>query len=142
MNRIETMLRVAKSVNVRLVIAGVAAISFSAVATTHVSSGWFGGSSEDIDPTSAQGDLPAPPAMVSFAPPGAEKPRRGQSSCAECGVVDSVRRVAHTAKAPAIYEITVRMRNGATRVVTFASQGSWRARDRITLIGGENPSGR
>lgn len=142
MNRIETMLRIAKSVNVPLIIAGIAAISFSTVATTHVSPGWFRGSFEDVDRISTQDELPPRAAMVLVAPPGAEKPRRGQSTCGECGVVDSVRRVAHTENAPAIYELTVRMRRGAIRVVSMASEGSWRARDRITVIGGENPSGR
>ena len=66
---------------------------------------------------------------------------RVKISCAECGVVDSVRRVALAGNAPAVYEITIRMRDESTRVVTL-SHGNWRPRDRITLIGGANTSGR
>lgn len=142
MNRFETMLRIAKSMHLPLIFAGIAAISFSNLATTHVASGWFRGPVEDFDGMSVQPDLSGPSAIISFAPPGGEKPSRVQSSCGECGVVDSVRRVVRTQHAPPIYEITVRMRSGATRVVSVASEGNWRARDRITLIGGERPPAR
>ena len=126
---------------VPFVIAGIAAISFSAVGMTNVPLTWFHKSVAGFDRISSQDDPSAAPAeLTSLASAGNGK-ARVKISCAECGVVDSVRRVALTGNAPAVYEITIRMRDESTRVVTL-SHGNWRPRDRITLIGGANTSGR
>jgi hypothetical protein len=126
---------------VPFVIAGIAAISFSAVGMTNVPRAWFHKSVAGFDRMSSQDDSSTTPAeLPSLASPGNGR-ARVKLSCAECGVVDSVRRVALTGNAPAVYEITIRMRDESTRVVTL-SHGNWRPRDRITLIGGANTSGR
>ena len=141
MNRAEPNTRIPKPLRVPFVIAGIAAISFSAVGMTNVPLAWFHKSVAGFDRISSQDDLSAAPAeLPSLASPGTGK-ARVKISCAECGVVDSVRRVARTGNAPAVYEITIRMRDESTRVVTL-SHGNWRPRDRITLIGGANTSGR
>ena len=141
MNRAEPNTRIPKPTRVPLVIAGIAAISFSAVGMTNVPLAWFHKSVAGFDRISSQDDPSTAPAeLPSLASPGNGK-ARVKTSCAECGVVDSVRRVALTGNAPAVYEITIRMRDESTRVVTL-SHGNWRPRDRITLIGGANTSGR
>lgn len=125
-----------------MVVAGIALVSLSVVAMTNVPPGWFPSSFAGSDQTSAEEALPPLPAAVTAGAPGAEKSGRVNRKCRECGVVDSVRRIALTEIAPASYEVTVRMRDGATRVVSVASHGNWRLRERITLIGGENQPGR
>jgi hypothetical protein len=133
--------RIPKPMRVPFIIAGIAAISFSAVGMTNVPLAWFHKSVAGLDRISSQDDPSTAPAEVpSLASPGNGK-TRVKISCAECGVVDSVRRVVLTGNAPAVYEITIRMRDESTRIVTL-SNGNWRPRDRITLIGGANTSGR
>jgi hypothetical protein len=140
-NRAEPNTRIPKPTRVPFVIAGIAAISFSAVGMTNVPLAWFHKSVAGFDRTSSQDDSSAAPAeLPSLASQGNGK-ARVKMSCAECGVVDSVRRVVLTGNAPAVYEITIRMRDESTRIVTL-SHGNWRPRDRITLIGGANTSGR
>jgi hypothetical protein len=139
MNRVETNKRIPKSMRVPLIVAGIAAISFSAVGMTNVPLTWFHNSIAGFDGMSAQDDLSTASAeLPSLASPGAGT-ARVKMSCAECGVVDSVRRVALTGNAPAVYEVTIRIRDESTRVVSL-SHGNWRPRDRITLIGGANTS--
>ncbi|MEO8565784.1 MAG: hypothetical protein ABI541_05320 [Betaproteobacteria bacterium] len=139
MNRIETNTRIPKAMRAPLVIAGIAAISFSAVGMTNVPLAWFHNSVAGFDRRSTQDDLSTTSVELPLlASPGAGKVRV-KMSCAECGVVDSVRPIALTGNAPAVYELTIRMRDESTRVVTL-SHGNWRPRDRITLIGGANPS--
>ena len=65
-----------------------------------------------------------------------------KARCDECGVIESTREVAAVGKSPAIYEITVRLGDGLTHVLSDASQANWRPGERIKLIGGENQSGR
>ena len=141
MNRAEPNTRIPKPMRVPFVIAGIAAISFSAVGMTSVPLTWFHKSVAGFDRISSQDDSSTVPAeQPSVASPGNGR-ARVKISCAECGVVDSVRRIALTGNEPAVYEITIRMRDESTRVVTL-SHGNWRPRDRITLIGGANTSGR
>ena len=141
MNRAEPNTRIPKPLRVPFVIAGIAAISFSAVGMTNVPLAWFHKSVAGFDRISSQDDSSAAPAeLPSLASPGNGK-APVKIRCAECGVIDSVRRVARTGNAPAAYEITIWMRDESTRVVTL-SHGNWRPRDRITLIGGTNSSGR
>jgi hypothetical protein len=56
--------------------------------------------------------------------------------CPECGVVESVRRIAPGGTVLASYEITVRMPRGANRIVTDTTPATWRAGERIILIEG------
>jgi len=133
-------MRIPKSLHLPpLFIAGIAAVSFSTLAMTHVPLRWFHGSSEGLDQISAQDDLPETPAALPSTAPASSGKTRLKTSC-ECGVVASVRRAPPMENAPAVYEITIRMRDGATRVVSVANHGHWRPRDRITLIGGASPS--
>jgi hypothetical protein len=132
----------AHTARARLVIAGIGLVSLSVVAITNVPPGWLSTSLASVDQTSAEEELPPLPATVTLGALGAPKSGRVKTKCRECGIVDSVRRVALTEIAPASYEVTVRMRDGATRVVSAASHGNWRLRERITLIGGENQPGR
>jgi hypothetical protein len=75
--------------------------------------------------------------------------------CAECGVVASTRKVelVGTAngstgddrheilgKSTTSYEITVRMRDGSSRVFMDANPANWRPGDRMTLIEGTSES--
>jgi hypothetical protein len=141
MNRAEKNRRIPKSMRAPLVVAGIAAISFSAVGMTKVPLAWFHKSVAGFDRISAQDDPSTAPAELPLlGTPGNGKGRM-KISCDECGVVDSLRRVTLGGKAPAVYEITIRMRDESMRVVTL-SRGNWRPRDRITLIGGANSSGR
>ena len=131
-------MRIPKSLHLPLIVAGIVAISFSTLAMTHVPLRWMQRSFDSLAPISAQDELPE---TRSALPPGAPA-SAGQAlktSC-ECGVVASVRRAPLAANAPAVYEITIRMRDGATRIVSVAHHGNWRPRERITVIGGERPS--
>jgi hypothetical protein len=130
-----------KSMHVPLVMAGIAALLFSAVAMTSVPvMGWFHNSLEGVDGVSAQeqaSDTLA--AALSVAPLDAAKTR---ASCDECGVITSMRQVAALENAPEIYEMTVRLRDGSTRMFSDASPTNWRPGARIILIGGGHQSGR
>jgi len=138
-NRAEPNTRIPKPLRVPFIIAGIAAISFSAVGMTNVPRAWFHKSVAGFDRVSSQDDSSTAPAELPLVALRGAGRARVRMSCAECGVVDSVRLVALTGNARAGYEITIRMRDESTRVVTL-SHGNWRPRDRITLIGGENPS--
>ncbi|MEP6998254.1 MAG: hypothetical protein ABI900_11420 [Betaproteobacteria bacterium] len=126
-----------------VVVAGMAAIVFSTVALTNVPLGWIYGSVQGTDPITAREKL----RPTSMALPSSGLPDVGRiritASCNECGVVDSMRRVVSAdslGDAPTVYELTVRMRDGSTRMVS-ASRANWRRGERITLIGG-NPDGK
>ncbi len=132
-------MRIPKSLHLPLILAGIVAISFSTLAMTHVPLRWMHRPLETLAPISDQDDLSGmPSAFPSGGSTGAGQ-ARVKTSC-ECGVVASVRRAPLAENAPAVYEITIRMRDGATRIVSVANHGNWRPRDRITLIGGEHPS--
>ena len=142
MNRAETKTRIPKSMRVPLVVAGIAAISFSAVGMTSVPLAWFHSSVAGFGRVPAQDDSSAIPATLPLVTSTGIDKFRMKMSCDECGIVDSVRRVGRTGDVPAVYEITIRMRDESTRVVTLAGHGNWRPRDRITLIGAANTSNR
>ena len=127
------------SMHVPLLIAGIAAILFSTVAMAIVPIiGWFQSSFEGFDGSSAQEQLPETlAAPLSVAPSGTGK-ARVKARCDECGVIESMRRVAAVGHAPAIYEITVRLGDGSTHVLSDASPANWRPGERFNLIGGGN----
>jgi len=72
-------------------------------------------------------------------------------TCAECGVVASLREIAQGAGAaksgayqtsksvPKSYEVTVRMQNGSMRTFVAAPPVQWRTGERVMLIGGAPP---
>lgn len=142
LNRAETNTGIPKAMRVPLIIAGIAAISFSAMGMSNVPLAWFHKSVAGFDRISAQDDPSTALAELPLVALRGTGRARVRMSCDECGVVDSVRRVALIGNAPAAYEITIRMRDESTRVVTLTGHGNWRPRDRITLIGGANQSGR
>ena len=135
-------MQIPQPMHVPLLIAGIAAILFSAVAMAIVPiirsfhSSFEGGdgifAQEQLTETSA--------AALSIVPSGTGK-ARVKARCEECGVVESMRRVAAVGNSPAIYEITVRMRDGSTRVSSDASPANWHPGERIILIGGGNQFG-
>jgi hypothetical protein len=61
---------------------------------------------------------------------------RVRTRCEACGVVQAIRRIDPVGELPAVYEFTVRLRDGSTRLSSNASQAKWRAGDAIMLIGG------
>lgn len=61
-------------------------------------------------------------------------PERTRPKCPECGVVDSVRNVTAEDDAPPRFEITVRLRDGSTRVNRVSDPAQWRVGERITFI--------
>ena len=51
-------------------------------------------------------------------------------------MIESTRRIAPVGSAPAVFEITVRLGDGTTRVLSDASPASWRPGERTILIEG------
>jgi len=66
---------------------------------------------------------------------------RPRARCDSCGVVESIRALEPAGKLPAAFEFTVRLRDGSLRVSRTVGRGTWRAGDRIMLMGGTGPSG-
>ena len=129
--------QIPKSIHVPLLIAGIAAILFSAAAMAIVPGmGWFHTPLEGVDSIVAQEQLAETPAAP-LAPLGAGK-ARAKARCEACGVIESMRRVAPGGISPAIYEITIRLGDGSTRVISDASPATWRPGERMTLIDGAN----
>lgn len=95
-------------------------------------------------------------------PASAENEIRAQSKCAECGIVESIREITRAGDKNGVgsvgatkpserskstskqiipaahYEMTVRMRNGSSRVFTDTNPANWRAGERVTLIEGSD----
>lgn len=121
-----------KATYLPLLFIGIAAALFSSVALTAAPiAGWFRSSFQVSEPAEASGTLAEDPA-------GAGQARSSGAKCAECGVIESMRRLAPVGNAPAVYEIIVRMRDGSARVNSQASPAMWRTGERIMLLGGEN----
>lgn len=117
----------------------VASIVFATVAAA--STPLLSWMAEPADPVAS---LPAQPELESAAVPlagPAVEARSRRSSCGNCGVVESVRRLEPVGDKPAAYEFTVRLRDGSIRTSSIANTARWRAGDRITLIGGVQPAG-
>jgi len=117
----------------RLLIGGGAAILFATAGIT-AAQAWIAASSKAVvaDELPAQGT--GPEAHVSL-------------KCAECGVVESTREIrqpgegvdrgAAAGERPGSrYEVTVRMKDGASRVFLDANPANWRPGERVTLIQG------
>lgn len=102
-----------------------AALVFCSVATASV-------------PDTLRRNAPAVPAEEAAAAPDAAP--RARARCANCGVVESIRRIEHGGGVPVSFEFTIRLRDGSTRTTTAASVAGWRSGDRIMLIGGASVS--
>ncbi|NPC59201.1 hypothetical protein [Caenimonas soli] len=103
----------------------VAAVVFSTVAMANVPSmGWW------------QGAVAAEAPAVSVPFPEVATAARARAVCESCGVVETIRRFEPVGELPAGYELTVRMRDGSTRVSSLANAAKWHTGDRIMLIGG------
>ncbi len=97
------------------------------------------------------------PAMPSAAGAPQARAASGGEACAECGVIESTRRIESSAdwsgveapvrtglggrgksdpKNAGSYAITIRLRDGSMRVVTDANSALWRPGERVTLIAG------
>ena len=83
------------------------------------------------EPTSESAEDPIP---IAFS--GASQ-ARVKSKCRECGVIESMRRIAPAGPFPEIYEITVRMGDGSTWILNDASPANWRTGERMNLIAGK-----
>ena len=117
-----------KSTPLPLLIAGIVAILFStAAATSAPLLDWLHKSSATASDNDAQ-------VAVSGLPDAGEL--RPAAKCAECGVVESTRRVAQGGNLPALHEITVRLRDGSIRVSSQVNPAHWRIGERIILIEG------
>jgi hypothetical protein len=59
-----------------------------------------------------------------------------RGNCPECGVVSSMRSIAHAAEGlNSGIEVTVRMRDGSSRQFADTSSANWRVGDRMIIIG-------
>jgi hypothetical protein len=117
----------------------VAAVVFASVAAASSPlMSWMDGAVEGAESLTA---LPAPDTGVATPVAPANTARaRGRSTCDSCGVVESVRRLEPAAGMPAFYEMTVRLRDGSSRVTSIANTAQWHAGDRIMLIGSAKPT--
>ena len=123
---------ITKSTRIPLLIAGIAAILFStAAATSAPLLAWINNS-----PATAEASAPA---QMDALPDPIEP--RSRTKCPECGVVESMRRVAVEGNSPALYEITVRLRDGSTRVTHHTSPAQWRLGEHLILIDGSHRQG-
>jgi hypothetical protein len=92
-----------------------------------------------IPATSAAPRAPSPPEAAALAPAAiatpAEKPRV-RRRCSTCGHLLAIRHIEATKTTPASFEFSIRMSDGSLRTSSAADAGSWKAGDRILLIGG------
>ncbi len=126
---------------------GVAALLVSgiAIASVAVSTQGFGGVFASVEP------------LAAVAAPASPAARAGAYKCAECGVIESMRRIEipdeliqihapgriaavnrgeNDGKSVGRYAITIRLKDGSTRVITDAHPARWRPGERVSLIGG------
>ena len=78
----------------------------------------------------------APPAQPEPAVPTVRR-------CPHCGWIESKRQIASSVTDPrslGIYEYTLRMTDGSSRVFQEALPTSWRVGERLTLINGQDPA--
>ena len=145
-----------KYLQLPLLIEGIAAILFSAVAFSAVTAS-IETPVESLQSAGAGSELPgaAPPAIE--APTQAMRDTRSKARCEECGVIESTRVVeirsasigadaldgtaagkrTETAKVPArIHQTVVRMRDGSMLVIDDVYPERWRPGERVKLIAG------
>lgn len=131
-----------KSILVPLLIAGFAVALLGPVAAAiEPVIGWLHSPFEGLEEVFALEQLPealAAPLRIAPAVPGQT---RRKARCEECGVIDSIRRVAAVDNLPEFYEITIRLGDGSMHVVADASLPNWRPGARIKFIDGGNGPG-
>jgi hypothetical protein len=97
---------------------------------------WFDSAPERGDVSSAP-DL-VQPDKAGVAGPNTAAPaaasERTRLKCPDCGVVDAVRNVTTEDDVLPHFEITVRLRDGSTRVNRVSDPAQWRVGERITFI--------
>lgn len=76
-------------------------------------------------------DVREPPQV---AAPAAAAAVRTRAKCEGCGVVESVREIVSDGQSPAVFELTVRLRDGSTRVTSVSNPAQWRPGERTILI--------
>ena len=127
---------ITKSSRIPLLIAGIAAILFStAAATSAPLRAWINNSPA----TATAATEAAAQAQLDDLPDPIEP--RSRTKCPECGVVESMRRVAVEGNSQALYEMTVRLRDGSRRVSRHVNPAQWRPGERIIVIDGAHRQG-
>lgn len=145
-----------------LLIVGIVVILFS-TATIAAIMGWLPASTGGSGDILALDDLPGasakPVALTAQTAPGqAAGEARAKGRCAECGVIVSTRQIDARDEGAGLdasgdqdkrrvtsarrYEITIRLADRSSRVISFASPASWRPGERVIVIDGANPSNR
>jgi hypothetical protein len=136
-----------KSVHLPLLVGGIAAILVSGIAI-----GSLAISAQGFNGVVASAEPPEAAVAPDIAVPGVRARR-----CAECGVVESTRKIEAPDEKTSInasegiaagnrgeielkpvrnYEITIRLRDGSKRVITDAKPARWRHGERVTIIAG------
>ena len=136
-----------KFLHLPLLSAGAAALLVSgiAIASVAVSAQGFGAVFASVAP------------LAAVAAPASPAPGAGAYRCAECGVIESMRKIEIPDELIQIhapgriaalnrgendgtslgrYAITIRLKDGSTRVITDAHPARWRPGERVSLIGG------
>lgn len=114
----------------------VASVACVTVAVASVPSGDWSRSAATSDPVvhvEAAADSASTTLAVETVSP------RMNGRCQTCGVVQVVRKLQTVGTSPAVYEMTVRLRDGSTRVSSHPSAAGWRVGDSIMVIGGAKP---
>jgi hypothetical protein len=119
-----------KPLHLPLLVGGIAAILVSGIAI-----GSLAISAESFNGIVASGEPREEAAAPAIAAPGARA-----YSCAECGMIESMREIEVPDESIGVnapgesYEITIRLQDGSMRVIIDANPTRWRHGDRVTVI--------
>jgi hypothetical protein len=149
-----------------LLLIGAGAVILLGTAAIAAVTAWIPTSTDLAGVVLAVDKLPTPPAgpvdaVAQISPARAEGAARVKVKCAECGVVASARKIGQLGggidpgaagglamggrnqtldKSAQGYEVTVRMKDGASRVFMGANSANWRAGERVMIIKGTSQS--
>ncbi len=149
-----------------LLLIGAGALILLGTAAIAAVTAWIPTSTDVAGVVLAVDKLPTPPtgpvgAVAQISPARAEGVARVKVKCAECGVVASARQIGQLGggidpgaagslarggrnqtlgKSAQGYEVTVRMKDGASRAFTAANSANWRAGERVMIIEGTRKS--
>jgi hypothetical protein len=86
--------------------------------------------------TSSRIPIQSAGAIADKASPGAVSDAPTRTTCAECGVVESVREIGGDPAAGSTrsYEVTIRLRDGSRRVFNQATSRTWRSGTAVKII--------
>jgi outer membrane lipoprotein SlyB len=136
-----------KRLHLPLLGGGIAAILVSGIAIASLA----------ISAQGSSGVFSAAEPLEAAAAPAIAAPDASASRCAECGVIESMRKIEAQAENSGVnapgriaagnrgeiegepvgnYAITIRLRDGSMRVITDAHPARWRPGERVHLIGG------